>query len=521
MTEVRVELEASQAHEAPSAGANRANRSFGFPRLRNVRHKLRSLSTVTFGKTVGDVPFVLFTLFWITLFSFALFIDVLLLVVTVRAEQRGRPFSAPTKAGNAVWMLVQITLLCDILRSYKRYYVKKWSDDWVDPVPTISGCSLQQPTVWTGMQRFLQCFSNSAKLTPRTYLLILAVVLPLNVLICFPAAGRPFYTETALEGYDIDGLLNSSSWPRGGDLVVDTSTWVVMDVNRSMNPQLNLKDKACYPPWSNEYKILAKLLGEERPKQAYCESTFGATIALNQANWNAPAWQQDDDIWDECFEFSVRMFAAIAGLIADKTLSGVGGGFLEDMTDMFDMYMLSFQDVDQLIEGRPLLGGLHVWVSTAVVFAYIALIGRALGVLGFNPLAHFLVRIKGPESDLNHIRTVVVLIGSLSCVEVPFLVLRWVAWWICAVPVSVLAVKNVLAIYQNLRLLGVFGTLGRVGDEMEPLEVPGFSVMRASIGLRHVIDGPHISPPTVTRPMASPDIVTTPPTVTTTPESST
>ena len=42
------------------------------------------------------------------------------------------------------------------------------------------------------------------------------------------------------------------------------------------------------------------------------------------------------------------------GILADTSLGGAGGDFLEDISDIVDMYLWSFQDVTQLHEGRTL-----------------------------------------------------------------------------------------------------------------------------------------------------------------------
>merc|ERR1712178_515712 len=100
----------------------------------------------------------------------------------------------------------------------------------------------------------------------------------------------------------------------------------------------------------------------------------------------AAEWEHEEDTWEEGFNFTVRIFGALAGIIADKQLDRSGGGFMEDMTDVFDMYMLTFIDVDQMHEGRILLRRKHFFgtipyhdcVLLWLGLAYLSMIMRAL-----------------------------------------------------------------------------------------------------------------------------------------------
>jgi len=67
--------------------------------------------------------------------------------------------------------------------------------------------------------------------------------------------------------------------------------------NSTNTSSFHLTILECYEPNSGEFKILEKIL-DDRPKQAYCESTLG-TLAVEALGW-------DDDAWEESFEFSLR-----------------------------------------------------------------------------------------------------------------------------------------------------------------------------------------------------------------------
>jgi len=189
---------------------------------------------------------------------------------------------------------------------------------------------------------------------------------------------------------------------------------------------------------------------------------------------------QDDDLWEETFDFTVRLFGALAGMVADRTLGREGGGFMEDLTDLFDMYMFTFVDVIQMHEGRPLLAFLHkflnidalafsyqTWVALVLALAYIALVIRALSVLGWTPIGRALTRC-GIDLHLTEVNEVVNTFASLFVIEIPFLILRFIAWWQYSVPVSVLAVKNIFHVYMELRYLGVIKGFGEEAEK-EPV----------------------------------------------------
>jgi len=200
----------------------------------------------------------------------------------------------------------------------------------------------------------------------------------------------------------------------GNGLRVHLTTWEVSLANGAH--LTTIQSKYCYKPGGNEHEILVKLRHDDGgAKQAYCESLLGEMMAVGWLG-EAPtqdipehdvrencrrgldsSWMQDHDLWEEVFDFNVRIFGGLAGLIADQALGREGGGFLEDMTDLFDVYMLTFADVDQLHEGRTLLSedthfDFHWWVKFFLFLAYGTIFYRALATLGFTYITWFLTR---------------------------------------------------------------------------------------------------------------------------------
>jgi len=241
---------------------------------------------------------------------------------------------------------------------------------------------------------------------------------------------------------------------------------------------------------------------EDYPKQAYCEALIGTMMAgsfAEPSSVNEVTWQQDEDKWDEAFEFALRLFSSLAGVVADQTegvntmLSLIGLSFLKDMTDVFDMFMLTFADVDQMHEGRPLLNFNHglpgyqwsfhglvqswIWAGVAVVLM------RALAVIGFTPFVYIL-RCGGCTAPEEELRKPIDAFFSMCFIEIPYLSLRWIAWYRYGVPVSVMAVKNILGLYEDLFFIGIFQGFGggkargirllcaRREKDPEDLEVP-------------------------------------------------
>merc|ERR1711862_235197 len=80
---------------------------------------------------------------------------------------------------------------------------------------------------------------------------------------------------------------------------------------------------------------------------------------------------------------------------------------------------------------------------------------RALAVVGFQPFV-FAARCCGLKGNSEgEVRSVVDGLLSMLFIEIPFLNLRWIAWRYYGVPVSVMGVKNILGIYEDLHRLGI------------------------------------------------------------------
>jgi len=323
----------------------------------------------------------------------------------------------------------------------------------------IGSSNLRRPWLWRALDRRL-----GVELTPRRYLLVLALLLPMNVLVFYRNIGAPAFTSSRLVGLDVAPLLRAP-WPqvgvvRVGSLALDMQTWILTSEDGSIDPPLNITSRECYHPDDPEYAMFTRLHGVDAGKQAHCESVLG-TMLVRRMGW-------DDDMWEETFGFVVRLFGAFAGVIADQMLGREGCGFLEDMTDIFDMYLLSFADVVQMHEGRPMLGSrspiaisFHDCVPIVLVTAYVAMILRALAIFGYMPIARMLVRLGHPagkagDSGLARLQLSVGAASSLLLIELPFLSLRGMALFNYKVPVSVLAVKNLLHAYHELRILKIF-----------------------------------------------------------------
>merc|ERR1719188_1625901 len=154
-------------------------------------------------------------------------------------------------------------------------------------------------------------------------------------------------------------------------------------------------------------------------------------------------------------------------MLSTRRHSKIGFWFLRDMTDVYDMYMLSFTDVVQMHEGRPLLSSadfsiysyrqsFHMQVGICIGISVVVVIFRAAAISGVQPFIWLLRRCgcsKKIEDD--EIRKPIDAALSLFFIEVPFLILRFMASWNYGVPVSVMAVKNSLGIFEDLYLLGL------------------------------------------------------------------
>jgi len=330
------------------------------------------------------------------------------------------------------------------------------------PHPFHNGNDLR-PHFWRFLQKGMKRFDGDQEFTARRYLLVLAVLLPLNVLFFFTEVGLPVYTPV-LENRPADVAALLASWPRGGGLVVDEASWRVTSLDGTVD--LMITTNSCYKPGTSGYALLVKLRQEPNPKQAYCEARFGSMLASLGKDYSKRSWQQDDDVWDELFEFLTRLYGALAGIVANRTLERAGGGFLEDMTDLFDMYFFSFADIAQLPEGRPLVSRMYGAIQWVLGLAYISMFLRALANMGFTPVSNLLLAVdyllatRYTEGMRKEDITKKVQAGSsLVFIEIPFIIIRAVAWYEYGVPVSVLAVKNVLGIYADLRTFNMCTTV--------------------------------------------------------------
>lgn len=223
----------------------------------------------------------------------------------------------------------------------------------------------------------------------------------------------------------------------------------------------------CYKYQSAEFRILSMLSGEDLPKQAYCESLIGTMLSDWRKERSSAEWQHDEDIWEEAFQFSTRVFGSLAGVVADQTNDQTSNWFLRDMTDVFDMYMMAFVDVDQMHEGRPLLEGshglfgsqflrrsYHVIVALWLWVGYLTVCFRALSIVGWRPLVRA-IRYFGSTADPDQLSVVVDATLALLFIELPFLICRYIAWYRYGVPVSIMGVKNLFGIFEYLYALGL------------------------------------------------------------------
>eukprot|EP00747_Dinoflagellata_sp_TGD_P193433 gnl/TRDRNA2_/TRDRNA2_59589_c0_seq1.p1 gnl/TRDRNA2_/TRDRNA2_59589_c0~~gnl/TRDRNA2_/TRDRNA2_59589_c0_seq1.p1 ORF type:complete len:657 (-),score=103.88 gnl/TRDRNA2_/TRDRNA2_59589_c0_seq1:75-2045(-) len=487
-------------------------------------------STTLRKRSARALPLIAFSAFLAVLSAFAFAVDVLLVVTVRRAQANGRSFSRTVMGMNYCWIIVQMVLIGDLAQTIlKRARRRKGSscisgapngeigsaglgrattsaepveeddeklagedsddDDHGDDVEAkesedeeaqwrskeshTAGRDLQRRRTYRRRGPNGRCSSLfRVELTPLRYLMLLSILLPLNTLLFYGSIGSPVLTASRLEGRDIDSLVqNPEGWLQSDDLLVDPLAWTVAVANSTrvfvpLDPPLTISSKECYSYDSVEFYILGRLIGEETPKQVYCESLIGTMMAQWRAEKSSATWQHSEDVWEEAWTFSVRLFGSLAGLVADQSTEIRGGGFLKDMTDVFDMYMLTFVDIEQMHQGRPLLAGrhgvegvyqrsYHDWVFVWLFLGYATVLLRALSVLGFEPCARLMRWCCCPQARLSEVRGPAAAMLPLVLLELPFLGLRWIAWHQYGVSVSVMAVKNVFGIYEKLQLLGV------------------------------------------------------------------
>lgn len=484
-------------------------------REEDIPHVTTTRLSLTAALTVGSMDIFTFTVLVLILFAFAFTVDIMLIIVTFRGYlsqaldvENAREtllFGDVPVWMNVVWVFLHVLIFMDILFTYRAWFARTccfWMPEWftcgslvacllrgcAGCLSKVHGCSccsrfakrpsspkkrrrsigssaFPEPIIWTCVR-----MCTGGNLDASGFVLLLAVLLPANVLFFYPTVGRPVFTKSVLVDKDINSLLEN--WPEGGGMKVDESTRIVhytvddytgnlWDYTGSYET-MYISSKECYEPSSHEYRILGRLRDEgTSTKQAYCESAFG-TIMVNWAVEDSPdnlfSWQNSDDIWEEGFDFVVRLFAAFAGVVADHTLSRTGEGFLEDMMDIFDMYMLSFEDPRQMHEGRPLLEtksfwggvfGFHTLVKIFLYSAYFTMFLRAVALIAVDPTRKY--------RNLNGLdmKRLINCTMSLLFVELPFLYIRGLAWYHYYVPVSVLAIKNFFGIYRRMAELGL------------------------------------------------------------------
>merc|ERR1711924_206068 len=130
---------------------------------------------------------------------------------------------------------------------------------------------------------------------------------------------------------------------------------------------------------------------------------------------------------------------------------------------------MSFVDVDQMHEGRPLLQGSHGLFGTPLLkrsyhlivgcwiwMGYFTVCLRALSIVGFRPFCKLFICL-GSKGQPDELKVLVDAALALLFIEFPFLFLRWIAWYHYGVPVSFMGVKNVFGIFEDLYILGIIG----------------------------------------------------------------
>lgn len=311
--------------------------------------------------------------------------------------------------------------------------------------------------------------TNTHEIDFRKYMLILAVILPLNSLFLFTQVGAPVFEPSVLEdvasiGPLLEAVKNSTSsdlFVSAGNLLLNMKTQEVR--NMSNNATITkISGQSCYQPGTPEFKLLGSLQGEDMPKQASCESMLGSSLAESLGFIT-----DSDNRWEEIYDFSCRVFITVGGLVGERLIEGSAGGLLVDLTDSFDMLMLSFQNVVQLNDGLNQLEGFLQVVDFVVFTNYLGLIFRCFHSLDIghsivrpcfkcSGLEHFIMGPRGyNEQDAKK-----VVGASMSFIfELSFLSIRLLAFCFFEVPMSVLAMKNLFGIYDDWQQLVALRTL--------------------------------------------------------------
>lgn len=440
---------------------------------------------------IGHISLISFFSFLTVVGWFTAFTDVILIIVSVRAEEHGAGFSTLVVTLNYLWILVHIFLLFDWWSVFLQHFTK---------VNILCCCpsrknividtdsKFPQPLSWIWLRKSVGCCRRSCPdpgtpdykletINPHTYLLLVSLLVPVNTILFYDGLASPVYSEQQLQNKNVPALL--AGWPTGGNLTIDIIRGKITD-SADTNFSVLVNATNCYAMDSYEFEILQKLTDQSYPKQPYCETLLG-TMMVNSAqsyDHSEDSWTMSDDRWDEAFEFSTRLFSALAGIVADTIqedisspvtfFGGMGFWFMKDMSDVYDMFMLTYADTSQLNEGRPVLSAFvnemtgyhtsfHTHVYTWIWLGFFVVVLRALNLVGVHPVAT-LVRCCLPcckKSNGDRLRVQIDSVLSLCFIEIPYFCLRWLAWRYYGLPVSVMAVKNVLGIFDDLRYLGI------------------------------------------------------------------
>eukprot|EP00928_Gymnodinium_smaydae_P020100 TRINITY_DN17761_c0_g1_i2.p1 TRINITY_DN17761_c0_g1~~TRINITY_DN17761_c0_g1_i2.p1 ORF type:complete len:872 (-),score=80.97 TRINITY_DN17761_c0_g1_i2:51-2363(-) len=243
----------------------------------------------------------------------------------------------------------------------------------------------------------------------RNLVLLCTLILPFNSILLYRVVGSPV-------------LMSECS--------IYTEMNEVLMVNTS---------SAIFPPLSSEWR---RAEVSEIPAQGYCESIVSIVFE--------GVWGMSGDRWEELYELALRMFGFAGGAVADAMLGSVAEGFTGDLTDIYDLWAMTFWNAVSMKEGRiPMIAndfyGMYMFnqsftqvVLDFLVMAYILLFVRFW--FGSAKSKYLCCQV-----ETGHI---VNLSASLwkNCV---FMALRLWAWYYYYVPVSLFILKNVASIFTS------------------------------------------------------------------------
>lgn len=212
-----------------------------------------------------------------------------------------------------------------------------------------------------------------------------------------------------------------------------------------------------YPPT----RMLPTDIIGDPPAQPDCESVLNTYLdgVLGSSG----------DRWEEGYDFALRLFGFTAGAVADSMLGGLSGGFMEDLSDVYDLFMMSFEKIGLMKEGKPHLyiGSLHTdahgevenetldhvpddcqsvrqvnfddIVSYTLIIVYLFMFARVL--MGQHLM---------DDGEYEVIAMRISLAMSLFQ-EISFLGLRLYAWYFHEIPMSILMLKNMVSIWSEIQ----------------------------------------------------------------------